>query len=315
MKILITGSSGFLGKHLIRHLVTVKPEYVRIFGLFYSADEKNLLFKDSCQYLKADILDNDTVASIVRNVRPDGVIHLSGMLRGSLHRLFQTNVEGTATILEALRQNQRDCRFIYVSSSAVYGYSGDAPISERTNPNPISTYGITKIAGEYIAKQYSQLYQMPITIIRPFNIIGPGQSPDFITGSIIRQAVRVIKGEQEQIVVRNVKGRRDFIDVRDVVSALYKVITIKDFNQNFTGQCFNVCSGKEQSITELIAIISQICKAKIAIQITEPDGEEMIPTQVGDSSKIFSIIGCQPLYNLEQSLLDMITSENELYLD
>lgn len=314
MKILITGSSGFLGRYLIRHLVTEKPDKVEIFGLFHSADENHLSFKDSCQYLKADILDGDAVSSIIRSVRPDGVIHLSGLLRGSLHGLLQTNVEGTATILEALRQNKTDCRFVYVSSSAVYGYAGDDPISEGTLLNPISTYGISKIAGEHLTRQYHLLYHIPVSIIRPFNLIGPGQSTDFITGTVVRQAIRVMRGEQERVVIRNVKGRRDLIDVRDVASALCKITTFRNFNLNCNGHCFNVGSGKEHSITDLITIISHICKTTIAIQITDPEGEEMIPTQVGDSSKIFTLTGWQPSFSLEQSLSDMITYENSQYV-
>lgn len=313
MKILITGSSGFLGKHLIRHLITEKTEKTEIFGLFYSADENTLPFRDSCQYLKADILDGDVTVSIIKHILPDRVIHLSGLLRGSVHELVQTNIEGTATLMEALRQTRSDCSFVFVSSSAVYGYAGEDLITESAPPNPISTYGITKIAGEYITSQYHQLYHIPVTIIRPFNLIGPGQSADFVTGSIIRQAVRVMKGELEQVVVRNVKGRRDFIDVRDVVRALSDVTLRSDIHQTCSGSTLNVSSGRDYSIMELINTISRIGKTRIPVMITDPDGEEMIPTQRGDSAKISSITGWIPSYDLEQSLTDMIVHEMQGY--
>lgn len=309
MKILITGSSGFLGRHLIRHLMEKKLENVTIFGLFHLSKLGSLPFRDSCTYLRANIHDPDMLSLIMEDIHPDAVIHLSGLLRGSLHDLLMTNVEGWANLLEASRRAGVESRIVYVSSSAVYGYVGDQPISETQIPMPVSTYGISKLAGEHLAKQYFLRYHMPVCIIRPFNLIGPGQSEDYITGSLVKQAVRVIKKKQNEVVIRSIKGRRDFIDVRDVARGLSDIITNVDNSKRFSGDIFNFGSEKEYSIMDLIDTIGRIGGKNIPVRVTNPEEEEIIPTQISDCSKIHALSDWRSSFCLEQSLGDMMYLE------
>ena len=308
MKILITGSSGFLGRYLIHHLVEKKHEQKEIIGLFNSSNPDKLPFRDICTYLKVNLHDLERVLQIMEDIRPDIVIHLSGLLRGSLHDLLLTNVEGWANLLEASRKTGGASQIIYVSSSAIYGYAGDQPISEGQIPMPMSSYGISacwRAPGETIFIRY----HMQICIIRPFNLIGPGQSDEYIAGSLVKQAVQVINNKQKELVIRNTKGKRDFIDVRDVVRGISEIITSSDYSKRYSGETFNFGTEKEYSVMDIINMIERFRGKSIPVRVTNPEEEDIIPTQISNCSKIHALSDWRSTFTFEQSLADMMYYE------
>lgn len=307
MKVLITGSSGFSGRYLTEY---IKKEAERshlkieIGGLCRSERQ---ISDDLVNQFKADICDYSELSKAISEFKPDYIIHLAGGRTGSLESLFQTNVLGTVSLLEAVREHcDKKSRFLYVSSSAVYGYAGDEPISEETPLRPVGEYGITKAAGEMAAISYSIKYGMNLSVVRPFNLLGPGQDGSFVTGRIISQVSEILKGEKDSLSLHSTDSCRDFIDVRDAVSAYWSIISSPEFEKKCKGRIFNAGSGRSTSIGCVISILEDITDREIKVNLPDIIKPEIIPGQVSDNKKIRDNFGWNPKYSLKETLYDML---------
>jgi len=307
MKILITGASGFTGGYLTAHIrqeVGKDNPETELFGLYRSGmpDDNNPVIPVS-----ADICDAAAVSELIEKIRPDYVIHLAGGRFGSLESLFQVNVSGTANILEGMRDHcDESSRFLYVSSSAVYGYVGDNRIPEETPLRPVGEYGITKAAGEMAALSYSLKYGMNVSVVRPFNLLGPGQDESFVTGKIILQTREVLDGKGDALSLYSLDSRRDFIDVRDAASAYWKIISSSEFGDKCRGRIFNAGSGESTSIRHIISLLEEITGKEIRVNLPESVRPEIIPNQISDNRLISDSLGWSPLYDLKKTLSDML---------
>ena len=150
---------------------------------------------------------------------------------------------------------------------------------------------------------------MQICIIRPFNLIGPGQSDEYIAGSLVKQAVQVINNKQKELVIRNTKGKRDFIDVRDVVRGISEIITSSDYSKRYSGETFNFGTEKEYSVMDIINMIERFRGKSIPVRVTNPEEEDIIPTQISNCSKIHALSDWRSTFTFEQSLADMMYYE------
>jgi len=179
----------------------------------------------------------------VNDICPDAIIHLGGMTRGDLGNLLQANVIGTKNILDAGFAANPDCRILVVSSSAVYGYPGEAPIPESTPLRPLSEYGISKMAQEALALMHHTLNGTHVSIARPFNLAGPGQPESFICGKLVRQVADIEQQKKTALDLLETSSSRDLIDVRDVVRGYWALISHPDFSGKCSGRAFNLGSG------------------------------------------------------------------------
>ncbi|HEY3297655.1 MAG TPA: GDP-mannose 4,6-dehydratase [Armatimonadota bacterium] len=302
--ILITGVSGFVGKHLVGAL---SGRDIHGTCLCHEAG----LEIPGVKMIPCDLEDQASVESAVRLASPSVVYHLAAQssVKASLddpsgtHRI---NVLGTAYLLEALR-NQPGVRVvIQVSSAEVYGIvsESETPLSEESPLKPGNPYSWSKALAEMLSAGYCRDFGLPIVTLRPFNHIGPGQSDKFVSSNFARQIAEIEAGIRlPQIMVGNLEARRDFTDVRDIVRA-YDAAAQKCV----PGEIYNIASGRAVAISEILSGLLSLTPAKVEV-VTDPARMRPsdLPVLLGDSSKFRTATGWSPnipLAETLQSLLD-----------
>jgi nucleoside-diphosphate-sugar epimerase len=233
MKVLVTGASGFVGREMVRQLS--RQDDLRIAAL--TRDTRHCSVNtDTVTWVSADITDGEAILRTVSGVVPDTVIHLAALNQGSLRDLFRTNVIGTSNLLEAVIQANPACRIIVISSSAVYGYAGEAPIDEDIPCAPLSLYGVSKVAEEHTAMMFYHTRGADVAIVRPFNLVGPGLPTTLVCGHIIEQVLAADQKGDNLIELAESVSRRDFVDVRDLVRGIRALATLPDFHGRCAGR-------------------------------------------------------------------------------
>jgi GDP-4-dehydro-6-deoxy-D-mannose reductase len=213
------------------------------------------------------------------------------------------NLLGTVALFDEIMEAELSPVVVVASSSAVYGHkSGEKPISEKADIHPITHYAVSKIAQEMAALRYFNSYQMPVMIVRMFNLLGPGQPEDLAFSSFARQIALAEEGGNAEISTGNLDAERDFIDVRDAVRAFMMVA-----ENGRPGQVYNVCSGHAVKIRtcldEMLSMSSQQIQVKAdAGRIQNHD----VPIQIGNAEKIKQATGWTPQIPLKQSLSDLL---------
>lgn len=302
MNLLITGASGFTGRHLLRELTQKFEDPPCSFSLYQSHEPEST--RNSTN-LPCDLTDFRQISGIVEEIRPELIIHLAALNRGPLDALLTQNVVSTGNLLEAVHQAGMSTRVLAVGSSAEYGYQGRIPIDENAPLRPMSIYGISKAASSHLVLYYRRKYQIPAAIVRPFNLIGPGQSDAYFVGKLLGQMQQYDRGEIERIQLRNADSERDFIDVRDAVKAYLAVLLHPDFDDVCSGKVFNVGSGRSTSVLSVFRILEEIKGKKYPHEITDGPEPEAIPSQLCDFRLIHQTVGWAPEFSLESSLRDM----------
>lgn len=181
MKLLVTGASGFTGTALIRFLLADKD--IQITGIMRGTKPPSFL-ETGVTWVTADILDRDHLGEIVSSVLPDSIIHLAGLNHGSPADLFTTNICGTQNILEATVQANTECRILVTSSSAVYGYQGETPITEANPFQPLTEYGAAKAGQEILAQMHHQSRECQVVIVRRSTSQVPGRPGHISAGKL-----------------------------------------------------------------------------------------------------------------------------------
>lgn len=264
MRILITGGFGFQGKHLARRLLASGHQVVLLVSPRLTEEEisKTDLF-GLVEIIQGDILNTGIVDQLIEKV--DVVYHLAGKVnpRESIidpRTYFRINVDGTLVVLEAVRKNNK--RLLYVSSCAVYGDGSYLESGESFNEEspllPIDPYGASKVAADRLCYAYYRSYGLDITIIRPFTSYGPGQPAGVYGGLIPAVTHRAIQGEP-LIVYGDGSAIRDFIYIDDLIDA-YELLLI---SPGTTGQVFNVASGRETKVVDVVEYIAKRFGASI----------------------------------------------------
>ena len=240
---LITGLYGFTGRYLADELRAAGYSVVGI------GHEKS----DHAQspYFQCDLNDRQAMLDTVRTIAPDVVVHLAGIAfaaHGSADEIYRTNIVGTRNLLEALASCPHLPRSVLLASSAnIYGNATVSPIDETAPPAPTNDYAVSKLAMEYMARLWSD--KLPITIFRPFNYTGVGQSLLFLLPKIVDH----FKRRAPVIELGNLNVIRDFSDVRVVVRCYRSLIESAQH-----GEAFNICSGVGHSLQEVITIMREV---------------------------------------------------------
>jgi GDP-4-dehydro-6-deoxy-D-mannose reductase len=301
MRALVTGISGFVGGSLTRLLASNKWD---VSG-FDHRESGNV----PCMYT-GNIQDQAALAEAITKSQPDVVFHVAGVIKSkSLKDYYNTHILGTLSLFEALAETGYKPRVIITSSSAVYGSGlGKRPISENFALRPITDYGISKLAQEMVARRFFLAYSFPIIIVRTFNLIGPGQSPELACSAFARQiAIDEIQTHAKPIKTGNLNAQRDFVDVRDAVCA-YELLAQK----GTPGATYNVCSGQAVSIQTCLDLLLAMASKRLT---TELDRTRMqkndVPMQVGSARLIERTVGWQPKISLHESLSDLLNDWRE----
>jgi dTDP-glucose 4,6-dehydratase len=250
-KILVTGAGGFIGSHLTEELIR-QGEEVRALVRYNSRDERGLLeelpqdVQNQIEVIPGDLKDPDGVRKAVK--RCHKIFHLGALIAipySYLHPFdfIQTNVAGTAHLLNACLEEGTLERFVHTSTSEVYGTAQYIPIDEKHPLQAQSPYAASKIAADKLAESYYLSFGLPIATIRPFNTYGPRQSLRAIIPTIISQAMG-----NKKIWLGNTKPRRDFLFVKDTVRGFIQVGKC----EGAVGKVVNVGTGTDISVEDLV---------------------------------------------------------------
>lgn len=303
MKVFITGASGFTGTCMIGFLSSRKD-------IGITALTRKILPHNSrtsaISWVEGDILNPDKIADAIAAAKPDALLHLAGLNRGSADELDTTNVTGTRNVLDAAFAINPECRILVTSSSAVYGYAGNAPLSENQTLKPLSEYGISKAAEETLCMTYNKTRGCQVTVARPFNLVGPHQPASFICGKIVQQVLEIEQGKRTYLDLLETRSCRDFVDVRDVVKAYWLLLTHSKFREECAGTAFNIGSGKACAVSTVIDLLTEITGNEYRVHISTTSPMVTIPSQTSDNTRIQGITGWNPLISLKKSLSDML---------
>lgn len=307
MKAYITGISGFAGSFLAELLLEKDYE---VYGTHVSDDIKNLEhIKNDLHLEKVNLLELDSIKDSISKSSPDVVYHLAALTSPAQSfnepdLVVTNNITAELNLLESIRLSSASPRVLIVSSAEVYGLilPENLPVNEKTELRPSSPYAVSKIAQDYLGLQYSLSYGMDIVRVRPFNHIGPRQTPQFVVAAFARQIAEIEKQHKDSVIsVGNLDAKRDFTDVRDMVKAYYALT-----KKGEVGQVYNVGSGKSYKISEVLQKLLSFSDKKIQIEV---DLLKLRPSDVpdiySDNSKIEKL-GWSPQIDLSKTLKDTL---------
>ncbi len=310
-KILITGVSGFVGSHLFDYLV--KDKEIKLFGTYYSDNSLINLGenKNRITLFKRDLRNTDEVEKIIEDTKPDEIYHLAALTSAansfsSPNEVVLNNIASQLNILESVRKNKLlNCHILVVSSAEVYGdvKKDDLPINENIQFNPTNPYAVSKLAQDFLGRQYFLSYGLKTIRVRPFNHIGPRQSPDFVVSAFAKKIAEIEKRKRKPVLpVGNLNAKRDFTDVRDMVKAYVLIM-----EKGEAGDVYNIGSGKSYKISEILDLLLSFSDTKISIESDKSlfrpvDNEEL----VCDGSKMQKLTGWKVEIPIEKTLKDTL---------
>jgi len=310
VKVLITGITGFVGSHLAEYLLTKKG--VTVFGIerWRSKEDNILHFKEKIRLSYCDLRDASSVHEIIRKVKPESIFHLAAqsfVLSSWVApaETLTTNIIGELNLFEAVRELGLHPKIQIAGSSEEYGMilPHEIPIKETNPLRPLSPYGVSKVGQDLLAYQYHQSYGLHVVRTRAFNHTGPRRGEVFVTSNFAKQIALIERGKQPPVIeVGNLTSRRDFTDVRDVVKAYWLAL-----EKGKSGDVYNICSGKDYSIREVLDILLSMAKVKPKVK---QDPERMRPSDVmrllGNNTKFRRLTGWKPEIPFRKTLEDLL---------
>jgi UDP-glucuronate 4-epimerase len=314
-RILLTGGAGFIGSHVAEALLREGASLAIVDSLdeFYSPAWKKANLESICKigsfdFFEQDICSFERMRETFAAFLPDTIIHLAARagVRPSIEqpRLYeQVNVAGTVNLLQLCKEFQVS-RFIFGSSSSVYGESDRAPFSEtQYDLRPISPYAATKLAGESFCYTYAHLYKLPVVALRFFTVYGPRQRPDL---AIHKFVARIEAGKPIPIFGDGETGR-DYTFVEDIVAGILAALDY-DFSST-AGALFEICNlgnSHPVKLSDLVRMLEQATGKKAIIQ-RESAQQGDVPLTWADISKAAKLLGYHPKTTLEQGLKKFVT--------
>ncbi|MFI5967649.1 GDP-mannose 4,6-dehydratase [Streptomyces asoensis] len=290
MRVVVTGAAGFIGSRLCAFLRSMGEDVTEV-DLPY-----------------CDISDRARLARVLADADPDHIYHLAA--QASIGRSWQdpahtwhTNAQGTVSLLRTVRFVCPTATTLVMSSASVFdGARIDLPIKENRTPAPLSPYAASKLAVEAAARHYLAAYNLPVVVVRPFNVIGPAQSADYLVPSLSRRIASAARSGQKWITVGNLAARRDFLDVRDAVRGLRLLMT-----DGQPGEVYNLCTGIGVPVRTLVQTMISLAGGSLEYRqdptlVRGTDAQNV----VGDPGKTWARTGWRPVLPLATSLADVL---------
>src|SRR6266571_7384825 len=305
-KILITGGAGFIGSHLVDHLLAQGGWRVTVvddFNDFYdpSIKRENVethLSNPNFELIEGDIRDREALRRAFSETNFDCIVHLAARagVRQSLkepHLYLETNVNGTMNLLELARSSGTK-QFIFGSSSSVYGINNKVPFSED-DPifNPISPYAATKAAGELVCHSYAHLYDLRIVCLRFFTVYGARQRPDLA----IHKFAKLISAGKPIPVFGDGTTRRDYTYIDDIIGGVRAAI---DYDKS-TYEIINLGESRTVELRELITLLENALGRRAEIDWQPPQPGD-VPQTFADITKARKLLGYDPHTQIEEGI-------------
>jgi GDP-4-dehydro-6-deoxy-D-mannose reductase len=304
VRILVTGISGFVGNHLVNHLLENNLD-AEIHG---TALDAQTVPDTICHPM--NLKDEHDTAHLIAEVRPDHIYHLAAT--AVVHRSFdapwetlENNIRIQLNVILGCIAAGISPRMLIVSSGEVYGADQpvDQPTKEDAPMRPANPYGVSKVTQDMLGLQYFLSHQLPIMRARPFNHIGPGQNLGFVATDFASQIAKIEAGLQEPVMrVGEISTERDFTDVRDIVCA-YRLIV----EQGTPGEAYNVAAGRTYSIRYVLNTLLSYTSTEIQVQTNSAGLHSSgIHRSWGDATRLCQETGWQPTIPIEETLRDVL---------
>lgn len=313
-RMLITGFSGFVSRHFLNYLVENNLSY-EVLGV--DVNPPKFAMEDyaptlAMSFEQVNLLDKEAVEDMIATFRPDYILHLasfSSVAYSWQHPAdcFMNNTSIFLNVTEALRKHDLcDCRLLSVGSSEEYGdvKKEELPLQEDMPLVPVNPYAVARVSQEMMAKVLADSFGMQIMQTRSFNHMGPFQDERFVIPSFVRRILDIAESgaKSGEIETGDTSIVRDFVDVRDVVRAYYRLLL-----DGKTGEVYNICGEKGVSLAEVVDQIADIVGVSVTTRVN-PDFVRPGDNQVviGSAEKIRQDIGWTAEIPLRQTLMDMI---------
>ncbi|MHA1893044.1 MAG: GDP-mannose 4,6-dehydratase [Candidatus Helarchaeota archaeon] len=299
-KILITGGAGFIGSNLADHFLENENEVTVIDNLDTGTlkNIENAKKNKNFNFIKGDIRNENLLKSLIKDC--EYLFHHAAIasVPFSIDNPIETNdvnVNGTLNILNLVKESDVK-RLVFASSSAVYGELETIPIKEDMPTNPISPYGVTKLAAEYYLDSFYKIYGLKVSSIRYFNVFGMRQADSPYSGVIPIWFGKILKNEPP-VIFGNGNQIRDFIYIKDIIR-LNELCALK---QSAIGEVFNGATAISTNINELAKMILNITNKELT-PIIEEERQGDIKKSLADISKAQELLGFQPKYRIQDGL-------------
>jgi UDP-glucose 4-epimerase len=296
---LVTGGAGFIGSHIVQDLLQ-KDQRVRVLDNFSTGKMENLSgFKGNLEILEGDLRDPSSVSRAVQNV--DIIFHEAAFVSVQKSMFepktcYDVNVSGTENLFEAARKAGVK-RIVVASSAAVYGEPEAIPLSEDNKTQPLSPYAASKIINEIYADMYTRSFGIEVVVLRYFNVFGPRQTPDSQYAAAIPIFIHRLLSGQAITIFGDGGQTRDLIYVQDIVRANL----IASESPDAAGNIYNICTGIETSIQQLVDSLRGLFPETLATQFSQPQAGD-IYRSVGNPFRAKERLGFQPQTSLTQGL-------------
>lgn len=313
-KIVITGFGGFVASYFLDYLFEYHPEY-EVYGIDNKEINPDFLndykIRMNVTYYKLDLMNANALNSLFELIKPDYVLHLAALSSVAYswqfpEACFINNCNIFLNLIQAVRNHSPECRVLSVGSSEEYGNVGlsDLPIRESLRLNPVNPYAIARVSQELLSKTYVDSFGMQIIMTRSFNHIGPRQDDRFVIPSFVKRILDIKKQMTTigTIETGDLSIKRDFVDVRDVVDAYYKLLI-----SGSVGEVYNICSGTGIQLSDVVKMIADELDVNV---ITKTNPQYVRPNDnmemIGDPNKIETELGWRRKWSFKASIRDII---------
>jgi UDP-glucose 4-epimerase len=303
MKYLVTGGAGFIGSHIVRTLLEQGQE-VKVLDNFSTGKRENIAdFEKQIELIEGDLRDASKVNEAVRGV--DIIFHEAAFVSvpqsmDEPQNCFDVNVTGTSMLFDAARRAGVK-RAVFATSAAVYGDSTEMPLTEETPLRPLSPYAASKRVDEIYGQLYTTSFGLDVVALRYFNVYGPRQRPDSMYAAAVPIFIRRLLDGKGVTIYGDGGQTRDLINVRDVVRANL----VASEHPAAPGQIFNICTGIETRILDLVEILQDLFPSAPAPVFAEPRAGD-IYRSIGSPQKAADLIGFRAEVTLDQGLKEAV---------
>ncbi|MCJ7508569.1 MAG: SDR family oxidoreductase [candidate division Zixibacteria bacterium] len=299
MTYLVTGGAGFIGSNIVEELVR-RGEKVKVLDNFSSGRRNNIAhLLDEIEVVEGDVRDFWTVIQATKGV--EYILHQAALpsVQRSVNNPLtsnEVNINGTLNLLEAAKEYGIK-RFIYASSSSVYGDTPTLPKIEDMPPKPLSPYAITKLAGEEYCQTFSKLYDLPTVCLRYFNVFGTRQDPTSQYSAVIPKFIRLLLDKKTPIIYGDGEQSRDFTFVRNVVEA--NLLACQSDISG--GEVINIACGQSFSLNQLVSLLNEIVGTNIKPEYAQAKPGDVMHS-LADVSKAKRVLGYEPKISFAEGI-------------